>query len=499
MLAESAILVGVALALVVPFTGLIASALSSRFGVSIPMPDISRIDYWLGVGAIAMVAAILAGAYPALALANLRPTFAMRITGLSGGTGVFRALLIGVQFTAAGFLLVVMTVMLMQNSNLRHEMLRSDTDPVVVMPLLSDMAPSNNPADRMENIRQRLLASPAVRSVSYSQLSPFAPNTDAELLEFTQSFDPSARRFVSQARRVYFDYFETVGAKLIADRAFSRDENDSLAVVIDAATAARMGYTPHLAVGQVIRPLTVPGSDQVVNEANAPELRIIGVVEREPLELMAEGPLNYVYVGGPLRANYALIQISADNIDRALQDIKQVWSDLGDLRGFEPQLLDEVFETSYRGFAMITVVTTVLSGIAANISAMGLFGMASFVVQRRLREIGVRKALGASVPRVAGLMLWDFSRPVIVANLIAWPLAFVVARFYLNLFVTRIELTPLPFVLALTISLLIACMAVSLQALRGAIVKPAVVLKGNRRKARPSTKSASGPHRHDHL
>jgi putative ABC transport system permease protein len=115
--------------------------------------------------------------------------------------------------------------------------------------------------------------------------------------------------------------------------------------------------------------------------------------------------------------------------------------------------------------------------VAVAIAGMGLFGIASFVVQRRAREIGVRKTFGASSRTVLRLVLWDFSKLVIVANVISWPVAWIAARTYLDLFVQRIDLSPAPFVFAFVVSLLIAWIAVGAQALRAAQIKPALVLK----------------------
>ena len=125
-------------------------------------------------------------------------------------------------------------------------------------------------------------------------------------------------------------------------------------------------------------------------------------------------------------------------------------------------------------------MTTAVAGLATLsfvIAAMGLVGMAVHVVSRRRREIGVRKTLGASVPRILAMLLVDFSRPIIFANLAIWPIAFFAAYAYLSVFVERAPLTPVPFIMSLLIAVLIACVAVIAQAGKAARVKPAEVLR----------------------
>jgi putative ABC transport system permease protein len=119
----------------------------------------------------------------------------------------------------------------------------------------------------------------------------------------------------------------------------------------------------------------------------------------------------------------------------------------------------------------------VLATMAFGICVAGLFGMAIFVAGRRRREIGVRKTLGASTPRMIALLLAAFSKPVLVANLLAWPAGYFAARVYLNQFSQSIELTVWPFVMSAAVTLAIACLAVAGQTVRAARATPAEVLR----------------------
>ncbi|TLY75760.1 MAG: FtsX-like permease family protein [Gammaproteobacteria bacterium] len=138
--------------------------------------------------------------------------------------------------------------------------------------------------------------------------------------------------------------------------------------------------------------------------------------------------------------------------------------------------MDEAFNDAYENFAMLNRLLTGLAGFAFLIAMMGLFGMAIHVTNRRRREIGIRKTLGASARRVVFMLLRDFARPVVVASIVAWPFALLVGRMYLELFTQRAPLSVWPFVLGLGITVAIAWAAVGGQALRVANVKPARAL-----------------------
>ena len=139
--------------------------------------------------------------------------------------------------------------------------------------------------------------------------------------------------------------------------------------------------------------------------------------------------------------------------------------------------MDELFNESFEIFARVNQVVVGLAGVAFFISVIGLFGMAIQVAGRRTHEIGVRKSVGARKIQIVRMLLTDFSKPVVVANLAAWVLGYFAAKAYLGVFIQRIPLTPLPFVASLVVVVGIAWLAVTSQALRAARANPAKVLR----------------------
>jgi putative ABC transport system permease protein len=170
------------------------------------------------------------------------------------------------------------------------------------------------------------------------------------------------------------------------------------------------------------------------------------------------------------------VRIARDDIPGALEAIDAMWSRLTPSMPRSRRFLDEIFDESYETFGRINQLVTALALMAFFISIVGLLGMAIQVASRRRHEMGIRKTLGASARQIVGLMLKDFGKPVVIANLVAWPLAFLAANVYLSVFMHRIALTPLPFVLSLVLTLLVAWLTVSGQALKSSRVRPAEVL-----------------------
>jgi putative ABC transport system permease protein len=205
-------------------------------------------------------------------------------------------------------------------------------------------------------------------------------------------------------------------------------------------------------------------------------MRIIGVSDDGYPRLIGPDADANVYVLSGFGTNIPLVRISRADIPAALAHIDSVWKQLVPKVPLRRHFLDELFNQAYETYSTVSAVLTGLAAMAFVIAVMGLIGMAIHVTGRRRREIGIRKTLGATAHGVVLMLLRDFSKPVLVANLIAWPFAFSAGQLYFNLFTQRATMTPWPFLISLAITLGIAWMAVGAQAIRAAAVKPANVL-----------------------
>jgi putative ABC transport system permease protein len=428
------------------------------------------------VGLLALVT-LLGGAYPAFVLARVPPIEALRIGRTKAGPRFATTILVGAQFAAASFLLIVVTVMYAQNGELQRTGLGTSSDPVVVLPNFSQYSGIDSVA-----LQDQLLRIPQVKGVSATAQSPWSAGVGLAGVARTpdQSVFGTATAILNN---VGYDYFATLGYTVLGGRGFDREHGDDARpqgpptgkpynVVIDAALATDLGFSPPSAA--VEQDVYFPASAAFGGVAQP--LHIVGVVANRSLRLSSAGATANLFFMRP-DVPFQLVRLSAADVSGGLAAIDALWNRLSPKLSSGRKFLDELYDENYRNFARVNQVSAALALVAIAISIAGLFGMAVQVASRRLHEIGVRKSVGAHARQIVGMLLAQFSRPVLVANLIAWPLAYIAAQKYLSVFSTRVALTPLPFLASLAATIAVACLVVAGQAWRAARVNPATVLR----------------------
>jgi putative ABC transport system permease protein len=439
----------------------------------------TSLSVWPALAALVCLVTLAAGAYPAAVLSRVRPMSALAVGRARRGSPLFSTLLVGVQFGVASFLLIALTVISMQNADMRRTALAAIHDPLVLLA---------NPVQQTKvsptTLRERLGKVPQVSGVTELWFDPWETEP---VIEFASSDDPTSPQLAATLRFVGFDFFDVFGVPLVAGRVFDRDHADDdpsasppsepppTNIVVDRTFVAAFGLgTPEEAVGKLIYR---PRPAQARSGAPPSALRVIGVVEDRSFSFFKTPTHNgsmYRIRGG---LELTVARVTAADLETGLRGIDAAWRELAPNVAVSRRFLDDAFETAYAQYLRINRLLAVLAVMAFGICVAGLFGMAIFVAGRRRREIGVRKTLGASTARMVALLLVGFATPVMIANLIAWPAAYVAARIYLNQFSQAIPLTPWPFVLSVAITLTIACVAVLGQTLRAARTTPAEVLR----------------------
>lgn len=279
------------------------------------------------------------------------------------------------------------------------------------------------------------------------------------------------------------DFFDAYQIPLVAGRYLTMDEQDTLRfrtnnpeyksqanIVVNAAGARLLGFSdPALAVGQTMR------AD--ITSQDAIETRIVGVVKDFHFDSARDVIRPGIYYVDQLRQSDMSIRIDGRNRDAAIAAIHEVWREMFPGTVMSYQDMSELVERQYQTDTRLGNMLTAFTILAITISCLGLYGLASFTVERRTREIGVRKVLGAGLFDIVRLLLWQFSKPILIANLIAWPVAFYFISDWLNGFAYRVELDMAPFVFTGLAALIIGWATVAGHAFLVARAKPIKALR----------------------
>jgi hypothetical protein len=263
---------------------------------------------------------------------------------------------------------------------------------------------------------------------------------------------------------VDYDFVKTLGIQMAVGREFSREfpGDDEKNFLINEEMARIM--EKNQPVGEKLNFAGLQG-------------QVVGVMKNfhyQPAQRKIE-PIALVLA--PKYIEYMLVRIAPNRISSTMAEIAQTWKRVIPNYPFEYQFLDDIFDRMYRELERSGTVIRYFTILTIFIACLGLFGLASFSAEKRTREIGIRKVLGATVPNITMLLCREFLFLVLLAIVIAWPLSYLIMNKWLQDFAYRISLNPLNFLLAMVLTLLIAIFPVVLQALRASYANPVKSLR----------------------
>ncbi len=425
---------------------------------------------------LAMLSAVLlfgalAGAYPAFVLASFRPVASLHNGNLSGGSGAVRQRLVVAQFAVLITLLVVTAVDFRQTSYAMNQALGFDKNQVVTtQPNRAFDAPPVSQA-----YVDALRALPGVVEVAGS--SPYAISRSQRQSPVSREDGSSVSLFRAP---VDFGFLEFYARRPVACRFFSRSFGSDTAptdpkvpwhppVVLNQRAAHLLGFaTAQSAIGQHITLSFHDGATASEIIGVAPDMNFKTV--RDPVDPM-------VYYADPYEDLTYSVRLRARQIPQTLRAMDELGARLAGPYAPPRQFLDQIVQVRYTDVRRQGILFAIFSGVAAAVSCLGLFGLAAFTAERRTKEIGVRKALGATRSDVVTMLLWQFSQPVLWANLIAWPVAAVVMTRWLHGFAYHIDLEAWLFLAASAVALLIALGTVAMHSMSVARSRPTTALR----------------------
>jgi putative ABC transport system permease protein len=416
---------------------------------------------------ILLVGSLLSGIYPALVLSSFQPATVLKGKFRSSAHGQrLRKSLVVFQFSATVVLLVCMIIVQQQINFLRTIDLGMNLDQTLVVssPKLSVSDSTYNSI--FSSFKTELLGHSEIQKISVSES---LPGLSLNELSSTTNIQRVGRKVDAGNYSYYFfaidaDFIPTMNMNIIAGRNFENQSQNLDQTIINEEAALRLGYSnPEEAIGTKITFRTRWDADEPST--------VIGVIknfyQRSPKE--DHIPMLFRYSD---QGSYFSIRFAASNASQTLDEVKNVWKKAFPNSAFQYFFLDENFEKQYKADDRFGKVVSIFSGLITVIACLGLFGLSSYTLVQRTKEIGIRKVMGASVNQIVALLTKDFAIVILIAAILALPISYFAMNQWLTAFATKIQLSVWMFALPVLIILFVGLITVSIQTINAAMSNP---------------------------
>lgn len=431
---------------------------------SIGLPDVLSPQFLVGALGLALLVGALSGFYPAFVLSSFKTVAVLKNAPVKAMGFNFRRILVTAQFGISVFLIVATLVAIDQFRLLRDQDVGFDKEHVLMIPVIRSPM-----GQHYEYFRSEALQSPFVKSVTgVEEIIGAKHQVGNYRFEGMERSKPFPRFFVLH------DFVETMDIEMAAgrdyDRAFITD--DSLAVVVNESMVNAMGWnSPEEAVGKQY---------YFGNELRG---KVVGVVKdyhfiskHHPI-----GPLVLDLDTRPQAFNlfikYLAVKVDNSNLQQALADLQQAWTSTLPDRPFDAFFLEDRLNESYKAEQKLSRITVIFSILAILVACLGLFGLATFTVERRTKEIGLRKVLGIKTSAILVLLSKEFVYLILIALVVSIPVSYLLLERWLNGFAYRISIEVWPFIIAGLITFGVSTATVLYHAIRASWINPVQALK----------------------
>lgn len=471
-LAESVMLSFIAFVIALLMVELIEPFFSQLAGRDISSSFFSNAELLGWMSLIVLMTGLLAGSYPALMLSSFKPVRVLKGTFTEQwGHSFLRKGLVVFQFAISLVIIVGLLVINKQLNFIHQKELGFKKDQIVIV----QDAYALGDIQSVETYKQEMLDSPIFKAGTISSFFPVQGFGRDSRTYWPKGQEPSQNNTVSMQRwTVDEDYIPMMEMEIIRGRNFDDSRKaDANTVILNESAARQFGFENP--IGKVIT-IYGSGNDGSINKDILLEYKIVGIVKDFHYESLRKtiSPLGLFY--GPSRGNVAF-KLAASNSARALAQLKNQWEQQVPNQPFNYTFMDQQFDQMYRAESRVQDLMTAFSVLAMVIACLGLFGLSAYSAERRTKEIGIRKVMGATVPNILTLISGEFLKLVGISFVIAIPLSYWIMSRWLQDFAYRTVIGIDVFLMAGLGAFLVAVVTVSWQSIKAALMNPVKSLR----------------------
>jgi len=454
---ESVVYAFIALVFATIFVSILLPVFSNLAGKELTWGVAGIVPLLLGLIVLTIFTGVIAGSYPALFLSTFQPVKVLR-GGLKSGaaSSTFRRILVVVQFSLSILLIAGTTIVYKQLSYMKQKNLGWDKEQLLYVILRGDIG------DSYEALKTELTKDPRILGVSASSHLPTNISSNSGSADWDGK-DPELSVLISNSA-VDFDYIETIKMEMAEGRSFSKE------FPVDLTTS----FIVNEEVAKIMDKESVVGERFNFMGRNG---TIVGVMKNFHFQSVRSTIEPLAIAIFPEYFQVMLIRFSAGDLTASTKYLEDTWRRIVPNYPLEFTFLDERIDQMYRTEERIGTLLKYFAILAVLIACLGLFGLASFTAEQRTKEIGIRKILGASAPKITMMLCKEFFILVLVSNAVAIPAAYFLMKNWLQSYAYRTNLNGVVFLAAMAIALTIALMTVSFQAVRAALANPADSLR----------------------